>query len=370
MNKKLLKQIVNERRSNSWLFIELLLVSIVLWYVVDYMFVTLYTYFEPRGFDIENTYRVEFDYLTEKSPDYIANRTDEEAHADMRELLDRLRRRPGVEAVSMSQNSFPYNGSNSGMDVRLDTMESKYNIRRWVTPDFFRVFRYQGANGETPEQLAALLKEGTFMVSRNVFESRYKIDLKDYVGKEFCLDQDTAHLSKLVAALQVVRYEDAPSQYRVGNLFLTKVSSFRDIRHTFQLDDVNTLRNYLVGMGFLLLNIFLGLLGTFWFRTQQRKGEMALMMAVGGSKQSVFFRLLSEGWLMLLLVTPLAIGVDFYIAKSELTPSWYFSTFSVGRFMLCEGITLLLMALMILAGIWFPARQSMKIQPAEALHEE
>ena len=40
MNKKLLKQIVNERRSNSWLFIELLLVSIVLWYVVDYMFVT------------------------------------------------------------------------------------------------------------------------------------------------------------------------------------------------------------------------------------------------------------------------------------------------------------------------------------------
>lgn len=377
MNKKLLKQIVNERRSNSWLFIELLLVSIVLWYVVDYMFVTLYTYFEPRGFDIENTYRVEFDYLTEKSPDYIANRTDEEAHADMRELLDRLRRRPGVEAVSMSQNSFPY-------------------------------------NGETPEQLAALLKEGTFMVSRNVFESRYKIDLKDYVGKEFCLDQDTAHLSKLVAALQVVRYDDfssgaysrsavillpenrlasgneiclrtnknesaafaeqlmkdAPSQYRVGNLFLTKVSSFRDIRHTFQLDDVNTLRNYLVGMGFLLLNIFLGLLGTFWFRTQQRKGEMALMMAVGGSKQSVFFRLLSEGWLMLLLVTPLAIGVDFYIAKSELTPSWYFSTFSVGRFMLCEGITLLLMALMILAGIWFPARQSMKIQPAEALHEE
>ena len=74
----------------------------------------------------------------------------------------------------------------------------------------------------------------------------------------------------------------------VGNLFLTKVSSFRDIRHTFQLDDMNTLRNYLVGMGFLLLNIFLGLLGTFWFRTQQRKGEMALMMAVGGSKQSVF----------------------------------------------------------------------------------
>ncbi|WP_371291974.1 FtsX-like permease family protein [Bacteroides sp.] len=414
MNKKLLKQIVNERRSNAWLFVELLLVSIVLWYVVDYMFVTLYTYFEPRGFDIENTYRVEFNYLTEKSPDYIAGRTEEENNADIRELLDRLRRRPGVEAVSMSQNSFPYNGSNSGMEVRLDTMERKYNIRRWVTPDFFRVFRYRGANGETPEQLGALLKEGTFMASSNLFESRYHIDLKDYIGKEFCLDQDTARGIKLSAALEVIRYDDfsaacysrsvvillredqlaygneiclrtsdgepagfaerlmkdAPSQYRVGNVFLSKVNSFQNIRRTFQLDDMNTLRNYLVGMGFLLLNIFLGLLGTFWFRTQQRKGEMALMMAVGGSKQSIFLRLLSEGWFMLLLVTPLAFGIDFYIAKSELTPSWYFSTFSMGRFILCESITLLLMALMILAGIWFPARQSMKIQPAEALHEE
>jgi len=56
MNKKLLKQIVNERRSNSWLFIELLLVSIVLWVCKSIIcFVTLYTYFEPRGFDIENT---------------------------------------------------------------------------------------------------------------------------------------------------------------------------------------------------------------------------------------------------------------------------------------------------------------------------
>lgn len=136
MNKKLLKQIVNERRSNAWLFVELLLVSIILWYVVDYMFVHLYNYSEPRGFDTENTYRVEFDYLTEKSPDYISGRTEEENNADIRELLDRLRRRPGVEAVSMSQNSFPYNGSNSGMTVRLDTMERKYNIRRWVTLTF------------------------------------------------------------------------------------------------------------------------------------------------------------------------------------------------------------------------------------------
>lgn len=36
------------------------------------------------------------------------------------------------------------------------------------------------------------------MVLCNVFELCYKIDLKDYVGKEFCLDQDIVYLFKLV----------------------------------------------------------------------------------------------------------------------------------------------------------------------------
>lgn len=40
------------------------------------------------------------------------------------------------------------------------------------------------------------------------------------------------------------------------------------------------------------------------------------------------------------------------------------------RFVSCLLVTWCLMALMVIAGIWFPARQAMKIQPAEALHEE
>lgn len=414
MNKKLLKQIVNERRSNAWMLVELLLVSVVLWYVVDYTFVTLATYLEPRGFDITNTYRVEVGLLTEKSPDYIADHPVEQHHADMRELLDRLRRRAGVEAVSISQNSFPYNGSNNGNGLSLDSMERGYTIWRQVTPDFFRVFRYRGANGESPEQLAQLLREGTFMASNNAFTPRYKVELKDLVGREFKLGSDTTRTYPLAAALADVRYsdfqqacysrsivtllpadqlasgnelclrtrdgesstfaetlmKDASQQYRVGNLFIAKVTSFDRIRRSFQLDETNQMRDYFVGMCFLLVNIFLGLLGTFWFRTQQRRAEMALMMAVGSTKRGVFFRLLSEGLVLLILITPLALIADHQIANAELTPFWYFSSFSIGRFAIGTVITFLLMALMILLGIWFPARQAMKIHPAEALHEE
>ena len=53
---QLLKQIWNERRSNGWLWSELLIVFVVLWYVVDWTYVTARTYYEPVGFDIKDTY--------------------------------------------------------------------------------------------------------------------------------------------------------------------------------------------------------------------------------------------------------------------------------------------------------------------------
>ncbi len=161
MTKKLLVQIKNEWRNNLWLALELLVVSVVMWFVVDYLYTRMATYLEPRGFDISHCYLIEMGKLTDKSPDYIPNQTDEQEDADILELVDRLRRRPEIEAVSLSQNSYPYNGSNSTDLVQYDTLVSgNWTIRRLVTPDFVRVFRYQGTRGETPEQLAGMLEKG------------------------------------------------------------------------------------------------------------------------------------------------------------------------------------------------------------------
>lgn len=68
MTKKLLVQIKNEWRNNLWLALELLVVSVVMWYVVDYLYTRAATYLEPRGFNIENCYLIELGELTPKSP--------------------------------------------------------------------------------------------------------------------------------------------------------------------------------------------------------------------------------------------------------------------------------------------------------------
>ena len=412
MTKKLLTQIKNEWLSNLWLALELLVVSVVMWYVVDYLYTRAATYLEPRGFNIEHCYLIELGELTPKSPDYTPDKSRDDTHADIAELVERLRRRPEVEAVSLSQNSYPYNGSNSSGEVRYDTLQSPgWTIRRMVTPDFVRVFRYQGTRGETPEQLAEMLERGEFLASDNLYR-KYDRKLTEFVGKRFQLFGDTTKTYQLGASLQDVRYhdydqahssfcflakqsfyyvglelcvrvregqdnnfitklkEDSESQFRIGNLFISEIRSFHDIRRNFQQAWTNNIRNYVMGMGFLLLNIFLGLLGTFWFRTQQRRSEIALHKAHGATDRAIFSRLLSEGLLLLAVVTPIALVVDWNLAHMELNSWRNDTTLEWDRLLFCAGISFVLMALMIAIGIGIPARKAMKVQPAEALHDE
>lgn len=411
MTKKLLVQIKNEWRNNLWLALELLVVSVVMWFVVDYLYTRMATYLEPRGFDISHCYLIEMGKLTDKSPDYIPNQTDEQEDADILELVDRLRRRPEIEAVSLSQNSYPYNGSNSTDLVQYDTLVSgNWTIRRLVTPDFVRVFRYQGTRGETPEQLAGMLEKGEFLASDNLYR-KYGHPLTEFVGKSFRLFGDTIQTYRLGAALKDVRYNDfeqardsytflykldwydtglelcvrvrenqdhdfiqrlktdSEKQFRIGNVFISEIRSFKDIRRNFQQTWSNDLRNYVMGMGFLLLNIFLGLLGTFWFRTQQRRGEVALRMAMGANRKNIFYRLITEGLLLLSMSALPAVLIAFNIGYTELVDISQMA-FTVPRFLIAILLTYLLMAIMIILGVLYPALQSMKVQPAEALRDE
>ena len=416
MNKKLFTQIKNEWRGNTWLAIELLVVSVVMWFITDMLYVRIATYLEPRGFDISHCYLIEMGMLNEKSPDYVKYSKGDE-QKDVLELLNRIQHRPDVEAASLSINSYPYNGSNGTTSMQLQgdsVIISNWLIRRFVTPDFVRVFRYEGANGETPEQLAQMLEEGKFLASENVYNHKKlgNRNLKDYVGMPFYLHGDTTQTRTLGTALKTVRYDDfqqarnsysmmqkiywyrsyfelcvrvrpehdqdfiarlkadSESQYRIGNVFISNIRSFKDIRRSFQQYQYNEMRNNFTGMAFLLVNIFLGLLGTFWFRTQQRKGEIALHKAHGATNGMVFTRLLSEGWLLLLIITPIALIIDFNLAYAELNAWRNGTTLEWDRLLFCGGISFALIALMIAIGIGIPARKAMKIDPAEALHNE
>lgn len=413
----MIKQVKNEWRSNIWLVVELAVISIVLWYIIDYLFVTGSVYNQPRGFDISHCYRISTGHLTEQDSDYVPDRDGEKLYEDYEELRRRIELRPEVEAASLSMNSTPYNGSNSGVRYLVDSIFSAgYVICRRVSPEFPKVFRWRGMKGETSEELGEIIKRGDVLVSDNLlhFSTDNPRPMTEYVGRKIVLDYDTAHPATVGASIVPVRYNDymqgemnrtvvsgiprsyfgvggefsvrvkanmdegfiealmadADTQLRAGNLFITNVESFDDVREAHQHGTETQIRNMIFIMAFLLVNIFLGLLGTFWFRTRQRSRDIAIRLVSGATKGDIFRLLISEGLVLLTIATPVALLADLNIAHAELNQYYEGEYLEWGRLLICGGVTYLLIALMIALGISIPAWRAMKIDPAVALRDE
>lgn len=117
MNKKLFTQMRNEWKSNVGLAVELFIVSVVLWFIADTLYGSLVYKVEPTGSDIEHVYQLKIDFLEEEHPRYVENSSSAD---ELRELLARLRRHPGIEAAAAAQvGAAPYShsGSWSGTNV-------------------------------------------------------------------------------------------------------------------------------------------------------------------------------------------------------------------------------------------------------------
>ena len=122
-------------------------------------------------------------------------------------------------------------------------------------------------------------------------------------------------------------------------------------------------------MVFLLINVFFGIVGTFWLRTQYRQGESGIRMALGANHLSLKQYLYGEGLCLLLLTLPFTLLFAVNMIYFNI-PDVYRMPYTIGRFLITFGGTYLLLAIMIVLGILFPIRKISKIEPAEALHYE
>ena len=208
MMKQLLKQIYNERRSNAFLWIELLLVFVVLWYIVDLVYVTLHIYYQPMGFNIENTYVLRMNRLTDKSTDFNPELTVKDDMTALREIAGRLSRHPEVESVCISQNSIPYNEGCSGASFRFPDNDTVWisTMDRWTTPEYYKVFRFRNIDGSGHESLVKALEKNTIIVPVDVAD--YYPDAtfhgKDLLGKEVRMSDTNFRIAALT---EPVRYD-------------------------------------------------------------------------------------------------------------------------------------------------------------------
>ena len=122
-------------------------------------------------------------------------------------------------------------------------------------------------------------------------------------------------------------------------------------------------------VGFMLINVFFGIIGTFWLRTQARQGEMGLRVALGSNRRQLSRLMNLEGLILLALTVPFLLVFIINMLYFDM-PDTYRLPYTWWRFVATFGGAYLLMAGMITLGIWFPIRKTMKMKPAEALHYE
>ena len=415
----ILHQIYNERRANWALLAELLIVSCIVWYNVDSSYVMFMRSAEPLGFDQTNCYNVGVSRLDADAVGYDPAHPVEPdiTVADKLALIDRIRHDEDIEAAAYSLRCDPYDGSSMFNRIHYDTLSTPVRILM-CEPDMIKVFRYKSVDGRTPEQLAAVLKDRNILLGGEVFGMSAD-SLSRLIGREMVIrsyDTLPRRLAGVIEPIKRFTWEEVKDtrvimmpminyvleendfmtpvisirvkdsrakgfeerfrqkikgqKLRVGNYFVSDINSYDRRQYDSESSIRQETRNSVVIIVFLLVNVFLGLLGTFWFRTQHRFSEIGLQKVIGATNTDITLRLLAEGVVLLTLAFLPSLLIDFGIGYHQLTDYYQGETQGTGRFAVCAAITYALMLLIIGLGIWFPALRATKANPVEVLRGE
>lgn len=432
MSRRLLKQMATEWSSNIWLVVELIVVSVVLWYISDFLYIKADVALQPMGLQTERVFKVSLTAIDPSAPDWNPADSTENTHADnSRILYERIKADPAVEIAARTYCGVPNEFNLSGTNLfNADDTDSLAVIgtisQRFITPEYIEMFSIRGTNGESPAEMRRIFESGKILATsdmifckfphkqydswKEIYDEMDGYDVREMLSRQFYIGSDSTEISiggiiepikrsiherpmpqillpmaegnELNTARILVKVRpDAVDGFekhilgsswtRSGNIYISDIAEVDSLGYYHRVQKSAEIRNHIALMVFVLVSIFLGLLGTFWFRTQQRVGEIAIRKVNGATSRSIFRRLISEGLILLTVATIPALGLDWLLTHLELNSSrlWVYY-FEPLRFIACAAFAYLMLALMIVGGIWFPASRAMRIDPAVAIKDE
>ena len=163
--------------------------------------------------------------------------------------------------------------------------------------------------------------------------------------------------------------EEMGDRLNASNLYVYGVKKIEDQRTQLLSYRERNMKIKFSLMAFLLINVFFGIVGTFWLWTENRRGEIGLRMAIGSSKYSLYKYMNLEGICLFSFTLPFIILFMLNMAYFDIMDTIRLPL-SLWRFCITIGSAWLLLAGMITLGIWIPARKATNLAPAEALHYE
>lgn len=407
----ILKLIINQWRGNLWILAELFISFICIWQVGNVFSSLLSHKLRDTGFDLEHVYRVTTAIREKDSPSYDP---DSPLTDNWKELVERVRRCPGVESVGLtSYTAFPYTGSTNKRAYFGDTTRTTA-LRGQLTPDVIRVLHITSPSPEVDLVKETSTGQTCFLVSPQAMEQLYdkntvrcRIYTKDerdkaypgilcsYLTNEYADNNDNRALWEIWSEGRMIEknankdltmlirvHPDADHDFRetflstmraqltAGNLSIVNLTRMEDYRtYILNLSSINLMygAGYFLA-AFFFICAFLGIIGTFWFRTESRTSEIGLRMALGATRRQVRWQMIGEG-LMLLGIVWLPAVIVSYVLRTAVWDNETLLSDTV-LFITLTAVTTVLLMLLIVAGIWIPARQASRINPVDALHYE
>ena len=348
---KIIKQIWNQRRMNSWIFIEVIIAGFFLWTVIDPMYVLMTNHFEPKGYEEDGRYVLQLGAYGQSHGKRDTTVTNEQRKEAFLRIAQMVKDQPEVDSYYICLNrSLPNEGSWSGGQLYPDTAsiaEKKYvHTQRFYFynsegSDMFRTLGIKDANtGKemkvsdkgtgwyVSEEFAKKMYGTTQAVGKKIFfrkgapvvidgvfkdiktrdfEASYPLTIQgsnDFRVSEY-IHRNTLIIFRLKEGVNFHRFyerfqkEVAPHMSQ-GNYYFKEIKSFADVREELGIFMGVYNKFHLKGSLaiFALLCIFLGMVGTFWIRCNARRQEIGLMRSMGATEARVKKQFLAEAALL------------------------------------------------------------------------
>ena len=429
MKRRLFTQMIQEWRDNLWIILGLTIVSLAIWLFCSGIFSTIRYYFLPMGFDEKDVYIVSIGNLTENAANYtdFGDETAEKNSDDLRAILSGIRQSPNVAYAGFTMLGAPYNASSNSPTYYMDgDLPDSIGFRgqsRFISPEVVKVLKLNSLTGKDEDYLVNKLKAGEILVSPdpyyemkaqkartfgdNGYPSYYR-SADELLGKFIHSSFDSVTRYYVADKVELIRrnhfdypyqggvitpidetgiisatdilirmkpgcgekfrqeFESTPELISRRNIYLYNLIPLSDNRKAVERSYELNIRLHIILIAFLILILFLGLFGTFWFRMRQRVSEIAIRRVCGASRADIFRRVIAEGMTLLLAASVIAAIVGWIIVKKTDVIKGY----STSEILWFELATMAIVAIGIIISVAYPAWTAMNIQPAVAVRDE
>jgi putative ABC transport system permease protein len=429
MWKLILKNLWSRRRRNGWLLAELILVAILSWYIFDPVMVVTYERHLPLGYDADRLCMVSVTMFPQEASGYEPQAADSASLVQAYlNLVDRVRRHPDVEQATPVL-SFVYPGAMGiGTSSFIAEGDSVAHTALFIEflphTHFFETYGFQSGKGSmSAAQLSDLDNGYYYIMTEDLLEGMFRTHTYrnqrcwKVTGTDTCYTavKGTVKVCKYLSdkrpvpivfmPLQnpdirssldnmriVVRLKEGVRmgrflhdfrpwmlrQLRIGNLYARELQSYDEINAAREFDSTMLYRCNLSIALFFLVNLCLGVIGTFWMQTRTRREEVGVMLSFGATPHRIRLLLLGEGTALTTLAT--FIGCFIYLqyafseglnmgnSLAEVVIDWI-DNFGL-HFFLVSLMVYVILLLVVWIGIYIPARRISSISPTEALRDE